>query len=388
MKKAKFDIKKIATVPRRWRYLPTLDWYVFREFIVKFSILVLVFIILFLLGDVLNCLSDFLGSGAPMSQIVLFFSLKMPGNIRFVLPIAVLLGCMWTMAMFGKNSEVTAMRASGISLGRCGLTIFIFGVLVSLTNLWFNEQLVPYTERQAYEILESKGIGDEASRKNNLQRLITYRSPDRARMWWFSTFDDIDQHQNVLLKKFRPDNTLEWDLLAKNARYNDEIKQWEFFGAILTPYSDDGILALSPRGYTFYRLTEKEVPETPLDVLNSIKDKEELPIWVIYRIIQRNSKMSPAIRAEYETAFFYRLAFPWASFIAVFLGIPLATKNERSGVMLAIVSAVGVIVAYVVISQLFVTLGNNRLLPPVVAGVFPTIAFIIYSWYNVAKNRI
>ena len=86
MKKAKFDIKKIATVPRRWRYLPTLDWYVFREFIVKFSILVLVFIILFLLGDVLNCLSDFLGSGAPMSQIVLFFSLKMPGNIRFVLP--------------------------------------------------------------------------------------------------------------------------------------------------------------------------------------------------------------------------------------------------------------------------------------------------------------
>ena len=132
-------------MPRRWRYLPTLDWYVFREFIVKFSILVLVFIILFLLGDVLNCLSDFLGSGAPMSQIVLFFSLKMPGNIRFVLPIAVLLGCMWTMAMFGKNSEVTAMRASGISLGRCGLTIFIFGVLVSWTNVWVNEQLVPCT---------------------------------------------------------------------------------------------------------------------------------------------------------------------------------------------------------------------------------------------------
>ncbi|MEG1979341.1 MAG: LptF/LptG family permease [Victivallaceae bacterium] len=388
MKKAKLDIKKIATVPRRWRYLPTLDWYVFREFTVKFSILVLVFVILFLLGDVLNCLSDFLGSGAPMSQIVLFFSLKMPGNIRFVLPIAVLLGCMWTMAMFGKNSEVTAMRASGISLGRCGLTIFIFGVLISLTNLWFNEQLVPYTERQAYEILESKGIGDETSRKNNLQRLITYRSPDQARMWWFSTFDDIDQHQNVLLKKFRSDNTLEWDLLAKNARYNDQKRQWQFFGVILTPYSEDGILALSPQTYAGYTLAEKDAPETPFDILNSIKDKEELPIWVIYRIIKRNSKMTPMILAEYETAFFYRLAFPWASFIAVFLGIPLATKNERSGIMLAIVSAVGVIVAYVVISQLFVTLGNHRLLPPVVAGIFPTIAFIIYSWYNVAKNRI
>ncbi|MEG2075425.1 MAG: LptF/LptG family permease, partial [Victivallaceae bacterium] len=330
----------------------------------------------------------FLGSGAPMSQIVLFFSLKMPGNIRFVLPIAVLLGCMWTMAMFGKNSEVTAMRASGISLGRCGLTIFIFGVLISLTNLWFNEQLVPYTERQAYEILESKGIGDETSRKNNLQRLITYRSPDQARMWWFSTFDDIDQHQNVLLKKFRSDNTLEWDLLAKNARYNDQKRQWQFFGVILTPYSEDGILALSPQTYAGYTLAEKDAPETPFDILNSIKDKEELPIWVIYRIIKRNSKMTPMILAEYETAFFYRLAFPWASFIAVFLGIPLATKNERSGIMLAIVSAVGVIVAYVVISQLFVTLGNHRLLPPVVAGIFPTIAFIIYSWYNVAKNRI
>jgi lipopolysaccharide export LptBFGC system permease protein LptF len=69
------------------------------------------------------------------------------------------------------------------------------------------------------------------------------------------------------------------------------------------------------------------------------------------------------------------------------LGIPLATKNERSGIMLSIVVAIAVIVAYIIISQLMLILGKQGLLLPIVAGLFPTVAFLVYGWYTVIRNH-
>lgn len=106
-------------VPRKWGLLPTLDYYILREFMMYFFLLIFVFIILFILGDVFNDLSDLLEKKAPFGSMLTYFMLKLPGNIRFILPISILLACMWTMANFGKHMEVTAMRASGVSLFRC-----------------------------------------------------------------------------------------------------------------------------------------------------------------------------------------------------------------------------------------------------------------------------
>ena len=103
---------------RRWFPLWRLDGYIFREFMIKYTILLLLFIILFVLNDIYRDISDFFDAKASWRDIALFLICKIPGNIRFILPISMLLGCMWTMATFGKYLEVTAMRASGMSLFR------------------------------------------------------------------------------------------------------------------------------------------------------------------------------------------------------------------------------------------------------------------------------
>lgn len=101
---------------RTFFFLPILDSYILREFMIPFSILLFAFIFLFLIGDVFNDLGDFLEHKASFMLGVKYFAYKMPGNIRFVLPISVLLACMYTLANFGRNREITAMRSSGISL--------------------------------------------------------------------------------------------------------------------------------------------------------------------------------------------------------------------------------------------------------------------------------
>ena len=131
----------------------------------------------------------------------------------------------------------------------------------------------------------------------------------------------------------------------------------------------------------------KEVPETPEDIINAVKDVEELPMWVIVDILHKTKNMASRCEAIFLTVLYYRIAFPWSCFLAVFLGLPLATKNERSGIMLAVISATALIVVYMIASQICLVLGKQGIINPLIAGLGPTAGFIIFGWYNVIKSR-
>ena len=136
------------------------------------------------------------------------------------------------------------------------------------------------------------------------------------------------------------------------------------------------------------RFSEKEIPERPENILNAVEEKDNLSTPLIWQILRENPEMPSKVRCIYETDFYYRLAFPWSCFLAVFLGIPLATRNERTGSMLAIISAIALIVIYIVIAQFFLLLGKSGTLDPVICGLAPTIAFIIAGAIKIMHDRV
>ena len=436
--KTTLNYKDLTTAPRRWFPLWRLDGYVLREFMIKYSILMLVFIILFILGDVFDDVQDFLDARADWRQVVLYLLCKLPGNIRFILPITMLLGCMWTMAEFGKNLEVTAMRASGISLIRCGGSIFAVGLIVTGIYIYFNETLIPYTQNKAEQIYDTA-----AKRRKSVRYLLAYRSDDGKRHWLFNAFVNGDVQKNVTLKtvwnkkmipeligvpgseKFNSnlktvfrhrsgtflangqaqmmsllERELEgrkMDITAETVSYDRKKHLWTFSKGKFVSYDrTDELRYEASRGTSmmhtdipFETLTFSEdmMPETPRDILSSVSEKDDLPTFFIAELIRRSPNMPERVKAIYMSVFFYRLAFPWACFLSVFLGIPLATKNERTGSMMAIITAVALIVLYIVVSQIFLTFGKSGVLNPFIAGVGPTVAFIAASAWKLCTDR-
>lgn len=436
MKKEQYKIPE--TCPRRWFPLWRLDAYIFKEFMIKYSILLLVFVILFILSDVYNDVDSFLEANASAWSVISYLLYKLPGNIRFILPISMLLGCMWTMATFGKNLEITAMRASGVSLFRCSATIFAFGLFVTAVNIYFNEALVPYTERKAEIIFD-----EAADKREHVQSLLAYRSNDKQRHWLFKTFTGRGNQDSVTVKTFWNDLTVDnlfgkagserftarvkevfparsseilshtpqrqaeivrrdlrgrkMDFFAKSVSFDDKSDTWIFSNGSFVSYdrNDETVYTASTGTSTIHPdisydrivFSSREIPETPFDIINAIREKDDLPTAVILNLILRNPDMAQKVKDIYMTVFFYRLAFPWACFLAVFLGIPLATRNERTGSMLAIIMAVVMIVLYMVVAQIFLILGKSGILPPPVAGLFPTLAFVGYGVYKILKDR-
>ena len=65
---------------RRWFPLWRLDGYIFREFLIKYTILLLLFIVLFILNDIYRDISDFFDAKASWREIAMFLICKIPGN--------------------------------------------------------------------------------------------------------------------------------------------------------------------------------------------------------------------------------------------------------------------------------------------------------------------
>ena len=430
--------KRLITIPRRWFPLWVLDWYILREFLIKYCILMLVFVLLFLLSDVYNSISDFLEAEAPFREIVFYLGAKLPGNVRFILPISMLLGCMWCMATFGKNLEITAMRASGVSLFRCGVPIFAAGLVVTGVNIYFNEFLVPRTEKAAERI-----YARAAERRTHVQNLLAYRSPDGRRHWLFKTFVGGEAQNNVTLRTFwdryliaqfigepgaasfrervrrimpsraeailsldpagqkaalfRALNGRKVDIFARKTDFDPKNGRWVFLDGHFVSFdrkdehdasASRGTSAVHPEEkYKVLVFTSKQIPERPDDITNAVREKDDLSTAVILDLVRRNPKMPERVRKIYWTLFFYRISFPWACLIAVFLGIPLATKNERTGSLLAVITAVIIIVAYIVVAQVFLIFGKAGLCPPVIAGTLPTLCFIAFGIWRVFFDR-
>ena len=430
----------LKLLKRRWFPLWRLDGYVLKEFLIKYAILMIVFSVLFILSDFYRDISDFLDADASWRVVAIYLLYRLPGNIRFIMPISMLLGCIWTMAAFGKNLEVTAMRASGVSLIRCGGAIFAVGLVVTALNIYFNESLIPYTSVEAEKIFDSG-----ADKRRYAKSLLTYKSDDDQRRWLFQLFVAGEVQENVTLKTVwtpeligkllgKPDppefearllrvlgarfeelpplgeadkrrqavnRMLEGrkiDFSIAEASYDYERREWVFHRGEYVSYdrqeesvfqaSQGTVFLHQPVEFADLRFSESEIPERPEDILNAVKEKDNLATPQIIRILRNNPNMPERVRCIYETVLYYRLAFPWSCFLAVFLGIPLATRNERTGSMLAIISAIALIVVYIIVAQLFLMLGKSGALDPMVCGLAPTAAFIIAGALKIMHDRV
>lgn len=431
------DLKLLA---RRWFPMWTLDGYILKEFMIKYMILMLIFATLFILSDVYRDVPDFLEEGASWKGIFLYLLLRLPGNVRFILPISMLLGCMWTMAAFGKNLEVTAMRASGVSLMRCGGAIMAMGIVVTAVNIYFNESLIPRTSVMSEKLFDSL-----TNSNHHAKSLLAYKSDDGKRRWLFQLFISGEKQENVTLKTtwdptvigkllgeeeseayeaklkqilgprydklptfsekekrkaeiHRLLNGRKLDFVIHRAHYDQGKKEWVFESGNFISYDraeetlfagSRGTMLLHPAiDFTDLHFSQAEIPERPDDILYAVEEKDNLSTPVIMEILRTNKNIPDNVRCIYETVLYYRLAFPWSCFLAVFLGIPLATRNERTGSMLAIISAIALIVIYIVIAQIFLILGKSGVLNPLFCGLAPTVAFIVAGGIKIMHDRV
>jgi lipopolysaccharide export system permease protein len=342
------------------------------------------------------------GKGNYMVQhAFLYVLLLVPGHVYEVMPVAALIGTIYTMAQFAASSEFTIMRASSMSTRMAAGMLFKIGIVFVVITFLFGEIVTPRTAPLAERLrLAAKGGTISAEFRSGMwtkdivhadgikgppvgSRFFNARqiSPDGQlvdlRVYEF----DLNMRMRALVTAASATFTGNNSWLLKNVtetRFNNSRVLPEP-GAPLPP----GTTIQSSFGQETASVSTRHVPElelaseiTPkiLSVSRSDPDRMSANELAVYtRHLAENRQETQ----RFKIAFWKKLVDPLAIFVLMLLALPFAYLHTRSGgVSLKIFIGIMIGVSFILINSLFSQLGLLSTWPAFLTAVAPSLLFL------------
>jgi lipopolysaccharide export system permease protein len=130
-----------------------LNRYILRQLAAPFIFALAAQTSLMLLSQVAKKFGALVGKGLPWTVIGEVFALSLPFIVAMTLPMAVLLAVLYTFSHLAADNEITAMRASGISVYQVLKPVLLWGVFMAAFNFAFVDQVLPRSNARLRALL-------------------------------------------------------------------------------------------------------------------------------------------------------------------------------------------------------------------------------------------
>lgn len=108
---------------------------------------------LLLINTVAKRFEDLAGKGLGAGVIAEVFLLSVPFTLALTLPMSVLVAVLYAFSQFTTDNEITALKASGVSLLRLTAPLFVVGVIMTGGMLYFNDQILAESNHRLKNLL-------------------------------------------------------------------------------------------------------------------------------------------------------------------------------------------------------------------------------------------
>jgi lipopolysaccharide export system permease protein len=356
-----------------------LDRYVVREMVVPFAFGTVAFVTVFVAGSLLLRLTSLIAEeGATFGEAALLFMYWLPRFIVPTFPMATLLAVLLAFGRLAGDSELSAMRAAGVSFSRLVIPALLIAVLISGAAIAINELVVPPAERAGQRLLLRISKSDrERERKD-----VIIREREGGEL-----------SQLVVAQEFRPGGDSgseagageaallinltvirfqhgqpQYLVHAERARWDEARGRWHFhppaWAASRLP--DGGWASLSPEtGFL-----EIDFRRSPQDILLEQREPEEMTYAELRGYVAR-LRAAGAEVASLAVQLNQKLAIPFATLVFALIGAPLSLRGPRSSSSLGLAFAVLIIICYYLIWHLLAVLGERGVLAGWLAAWLP-----------------
>jgi lipopolysaccharide export system permease protein len=130
-----------------------LSRYLLRQLAAPFLFALTALTSLMLLSQIAKKFGSLVGKGLPWTVIGEVFALSVPFIVAMTLPMAVLLAVLYAFSHLAADNEITAMRASGISVYQILVPVMAWGVFMSAFNFTFVDQILPRSNARLRNLL-------------------------------------------------------------------------------------------------------------------------------------------------------------------------------------------------------------------------------------------
>ncbi|MHB8534683.1 MAG: LPS export ABC transporter permease LptG [Sulfuricaulis sp.] len=348
--------------------LTLLDRLIARHVIYSTLLVLNVLVALAVFITLINGLKDYGRASFGAYALIKFVLLKQPQQVYDLSPIAALIGTIMGLSTLALNSELTAMRAAGVSVARIVVATMKIGVVFATVIFLVGEYVVPVAENLAQTgrakalatALQQKGTGiwlRSGSSFVNIGEVLPDLSLLRMNIYVF------DKHSHLRMQT-----------AANHARYDGE--KWRLDGV------NESILVGKEAVQTRHLPEEDWHTALTPDVVSVFAvDPNSLSLQQLHYYIGHLERNNQDTR-NFQLVFWQKIFMPLATLVMMLIATPFVFRQIRSGGMsyrVFIGITMGLI--FVVLDQSLGYFGVLYALPPVAGALLPIVIFFVLALY-------
>lgn len=202
--------------------------YISGQVIGAILLVLMVIISLDFIGTLVEELSE-IENDYTFFEALYYLTLMVPGKIRMWLPFAAMVGCLVGLGSLANNSELTVVRAAGVSTANVALIVFAPTLVLIALAFVLNEFIAPPAEKMAQARKELKQSGETS---------FSYKTgvwtKEGQSYMHFNTVQPGGVLHGVAIYQFDDDRVLQQTLFAQKANFDVDSESWELTKVITT----------------------------------------------------------------------------------------------------------------------------------------------------------
>lgn len=338
-----------------------LDLYILQRFVITLLYALMVFILIVIFVDMVGNLAKFIDKDIPYLIIAKYYLFFIPYLFVLVLPVAMLLASLFGIGQMARYNELAAIKSVGISLNRILLPLLFLSILISLLALVFGEIVVPLANHEKSRI---KNEYLEPVSKQIKSRITNIYWRDKLdRRIFISYYDSREKTAHkVSIQKYQENQIVE-RLDAVKMIWKDST--WFLVDGYKRLFSGN-----TEEAAPFDTLKDNNIDFKPEQLAQTQKEPEDMSYGELNNFI-KEVKRNGGDANRWLVDLYIKISFPFASFVMVLFGAPLASNKKSSGVIAGFIISLIISFIYFGFVKFIQTLGHTGTFSPLLSAWLP-----------------
>ncbi|MDH3284235.1 MAG: LptF/LptG family permease, partial [Acidobacteriota bacterium] len=271
------------------------------------------------------------GTSVPWDDVATYAWLSLPGRLRFLLPIATLMGVMVSLAALSRGSELIAMRSCGVGPLRIAAPLIAVTLGISLLFGAMQETIVPSTEQESREA------------RDRLTGRPTAADVQTGRRWLFGESGHLwayigwDSRRDSILAPWVVVVDLDSARILERIEAREAVREpggWRFESGVRRSFSTGTTMPFHrfEQHETVFRDDPELFREARTQLLFGRSLADQMSFRELLRHIRRMARTGYADPSPLLVGLHEKLAQPLLPLLMVVFGIPLMVSgNPRKG---------------------------------------------------------
>jgi lipopolysaccharide export system permease protein len=354
--------------------------YIFFEMLPSFILGLAVFISIILMFQVMRLTATVLTHGVPLKTVAEIIGYVIISLLPILFPMALLFSILLTYGRLSSDSEIVAMKASGLHMATLLMPAIILATFIGIISAQTSFNIAPWGNRQ-FEVIFTRILNTKAA------AVIKEGTFSEGFFDMVVYANEVNSDQGILKKVFIYDeksSDYPLTIIAKSGRI---IPDPERPGESVLLRLNDGEIHRQAQSHTKISFNTYDVHfNTPSTDVFKEKSPPSLTLSEVRERLQGDIK-DPELRRTLESEFHKRCAISVLCIVFAMIGVGLGTTtNRRAAKAGGMIMCVGIIIGYWVLYVAAEGMARSGTLPVALAIWAPNVIFGILGFETLRRN--